>query len=176
MEAGEPLVELTHMLGYAPLLYLAKSLQERLNALLAQDMCGEDALYRFGLMLAKERAVKCEVQCGMLILGLYENDMARAVLRTLGLHSTFTATAVLAIADWRSANPFLFDLAQHTDGYGSLAAICRLHPVADHQRTWLFEHGMDCAVARHPRSIELMRKPDMLPKYTSAPDADLQRL
>ncbi|MGI6239252.1 MAG: HIRAN domain-containing protein, partial [Christensenellales bacterium] len=42
--------------------------------------------------------------------------------------------------------------------------------------TWLFEHGMDCAVARHPRSIELMRKPDMLPKYTSAPDADLQRL
>lgn len=158
---GDLQADLEKQLRRTPLALCADALMRRLRILLQEGQLDSGRLYRLGLKLAKEHLFSDEVKLGMLILGLFENDIVRSILRTLSLHSEFTLYGIEAVQLWPDGNRIIADFARNTTGYGRLAAIHRLQPVLPEQQQWLLEHGMENPVARQLTASFLLEKPDM---------------
>ncbi len=118
-------------------------LRERLKALLEEELIDSQELNKLGMRLVKTSTSSEEVKLGIMILGLYPNDLTMKVLRTLGFHSDYTVYAAESIRQSATKeNQFLFELLQNTDGYGRLAALFLIKAVSDEQKEWIINHSI----------------------------------
>lgn len=144
-----------------PILFLTE-MNQRMKLLLSEDRIDRDLLYAFGMHLSTESDREQEVKLGMLILGFFENDFVRKIMKVLGYHSVFTLYALEAARNWKDhPNVFIFDLAKNTRGYGKLAALFLLNPITAEQKRWVFEHGAVNEAVPHLSAILCLEKPDM---------------
>lgn len=81
-------------------------------------------------MKLTSQSIHEEVKLGMIILVFFENNIARQILKTLGLHSTFTIYALEATKNFICYNQFVHELAPNTCSYGKIAALHRLEPIS----------------------------------------------
>ncbi|NLJ41514.1 MAG: hypothetical protein GX352_07900, partial [Clostridiales bacterium] len=145
----------------APLIAYHTLFNDRLRLMLREGKMDEKALYPIGLELATKGHTGEEVKLGMLILGHFKNDLARRILRTLGLHSEFTLFAIEASKNFKDHNSFVFYLAKNTTGYGKLASIALLEPITEEQRDWMLTEGAINEVARDLSAVICLDKEDM---------------
>ncbi len=145
-------------------LYLT-ALNRRLKLCLSEGLIDARSTYQFGISLAAQSKKVEEVKLGMLLLGFFENDFSKQILKTLGLHSEFTLYALEAAKNFKKSNKFIFDLVQNTLGYGKLIALYLFEPIFPIQKEWLFEHGALNEVACNMSAIMCLEKVDMADYY-----------
>lgn len=124
-----------------PLYAYLMRLNKRLKLHLSEGILDREGLYSLGIKLATESRFVNEVKLGILLLGFFENDLVKQIIKTLGLHSEFTLYAVEAAKNFSNYNQFLFELVQNTLGYGKLAALTLFHPVKPEHKEWFFLAG-----------------------------------
>ncbi|MGI6588591.1 MAG: HIRAN domain-containing protein [Peptococcia bacterium] len=132
---------------------------------LAEKLIAEKQLYSLGIKLATQSRIGEEVKLGMLMLGFFENDIVRQIMKTLGSHSELTLYAVEASKNFRNQNAFLFELLQNTRGFGKLIALTLFEPVKPEQKKWLFEYGAINDVVPNLSAIMCLEKTDMAAFY-----------
>lgn len=160
-----PTKKLRQMLVEKPIfLYLIK-LNSRIKLYLSEKLIDEKQLYSLGIKLATQSTMGEEVKLGMLLLGFFENDIVRQIMKTLGFHSELTLYAVEASKNFKNHNEFLFELLQNTCGFGKLAALTLFEPVKPEQKKWLFEQGAINNVAPNLSAIMCLEKADMAVFY-----------
>jgi len=126
--------ELQRMLEEATIMLYLVRLTGRIRLLLSEKFLDKDKLYSLGMKLATESGIDEEVKLGILILGFFENDLTRQIIKTLGLHSILTIYAAEASKNFSDHNEFLFEIAENTCGYGKLAALSFFEPVLPKQK------------------------------------------
>ena len=131
-----------YVIEYPVFQYLTKFSSILLDHI-AEGVIDEQQLYRFGLQLTAKSSEIEQVKIGMVILGLYETEVAKNLIRVLGYHSEFTLYALEASNSYGDRNEFVFDLAKHTRGYGRIAAVQLLQPITTEQKQWFLEEGGD---------------------------------
>lgn len=145
-------------------LYLVK-LNMRLGLYLTEKIIKEKQLYSWGMKLATQSAIAEEVKLGMLILGYFENDLVRQIVKTLGLHSEFTLYAVEASKNFHNQNEFLFELVQNTVGFGKFVALTLFEPVKPEQKKWLFAQGAQNRMLPNLSALVCLEKVEMASFY-----------
>ena len=153
--------ELESVYDAPPLFAFADAFQRRLKNYYDEGLFDSDQLYRFGLKLARESAPCYEVKLGLYILGLYPNDIAKAIILTLGLHSEFTMAAIQAVRPWPQSNEIIFILAKGTAGYGRLAATLSFDPITREKQRWMFYKALETPICRDVIATQLLSSPDM---------------
>lgn len=160
------LQELRSMLHQRPIFLYLTVLNLRIKLYLSENRLDKDKLYSLGMRLATESDQEQEVKLGMLILGFFDNDLVRKILKILGLHSSLTLYALEASKNFvHNQNQFAFELAQHTSGYGKLAALHLLKPITPEQQRWVFEQGAINEIAPNLSVIICLEKADMIEFY-----------
>ncbi len=152
---------LTALLEEKPVMLCMAALSSRIKLLLSEGLLDRDKLYTFGLRLATGSSHDENVKLGILILGFFDNDTVRKIIRTLGYHSVFTIYAIEAADNFTDCNEFVFHIARHTNGYGKLAAVAFLEPVLFEHQKWLFEHGAFNEAAPQMSAVICLEKADM---------------
>ena len=84
-----------YVIEYPVFQYLTK-FSSILRDHIAEGAIDEQQLYRFGLQLTAKSSEIEQVKVGMVILGLYETEVAKNLIRVLGYHSEFTLYALEA--------------------------------------------------------------------------------
>lgn len=165
LASQSPSENLLQCLHENPLHLYLSDVSRRLKLLLGEGLIEAEQLYALGIQLATASDIDAAVKLGMLILGLFENDVTARILRTLGLHSALTLYAVEASRNFRNQNQFVFDLAKNTLGYGKLIALHDLEPVRQEQKEWMFSRGGLNEAAPNISAIICLEKADMAVYY-----------
>lgn len=146
LENEEEYVEdpiLLNFLQKKPMRLFFLEMHERLRVLLEHGMLDEKKLYTFAMELVKHSRHTEEVKLGLVILGFYPHDLTQQVMKIFGYHSEYTIYVIESMRHPSyKQNPFIFDLAQHTEGFGRLAALFFLKPVLEEQQEWLLKRGI----------------------------------
>lgn len=143
MDLGGITESFSHYVNTEPIYHYLTKFSAVLQDHLEEDVLDSGQLYRFGLQLAAKSSEVEEVKVGMLILGMYETDLAKDLVRVLGFHSEFTLYALEASNSYQNRNEFIFELAKNTRGYGKMAAVQMLQPITKEQKQWILEEGGD---------------------------------
>lgn len=143
IQCNEVLASFTEYLKEQPLFRYLTKFSGILQDHLAEEIFSAEELYQFGIKLAGKSSEIEEVKAGMLILGLFETDLAKNLIRVLGFHSEFTLYALEASNSYKDRNEFIFELAKNTRGYGKMAAVQMLQPITKEQKQWILEEGGD---------------------------------
>lgn len=157
--------ELRDWLSDIPPIIYYSTINRRLRLLLSEGEMDGELLYPIGLQLATGGHTVGEVKLGILILGYFQNDLSRQIIRTLGLHSDFTIFAIAASDNFKDHNSFIFDLAKNTCGYGKLACLAFLEPITKEQKNWVFKEGGVNPVAKDLSAVICLGKEDMVAYY-----------
>lgn len=153
------------VLNSPPLFTYADAFLSRLRNLVEEKLIDADQLYRFGLMLARESPLVYEVKLGIFILSQFPNDITKSIMRTLGYHSEFTSSVILAMRSWPDSNEMVFDFAKNTIGYGRVAAVFYLQYLTVEQKKWAFFEALKTPVSRDAIARDLLSSPDMVSFY-----------
>ncbi|MEQ8156706.1 MAG: HIRAN domain-containing protein [Clostridiaceae bacterium] len=140
-------------------------LAARIRLCISENLIDKRKLYSLGMELATKSCFEEEVKLGILILGFFENDLTRQIIKTLGYHSSMTIYAVEASKNFHQHNEFIFDLVQNTAGFGKLAAIILFYPVLPNQKKWILEKGAINEVNPNMSAIMCLGKSDMEEYY-----------
>ena len=157
--------ELGFLLQERPVLWYLDNFNSRMKLYISEGLIDAKKLYILGMELATQSGDEELVKLGMLILGYFENDVTRQILKTLGLHSDFTLYALEAARNFTNYNQFIYELAQNTLGFGKLAALYVLEPVHQRQKEWLFQNGMTYGVVPDITAILCLEKVEMATFY-----------
>ena len=118
-------------------------LRERLRVLIETGTFTQISLHDIGMILTRDGHQTEMVKLGIILLGFYPNDLTLKTFKVLGYHSEFTVYVSESIHHAHfHQNEILFDLVQHTSGYGRLAALFQLKPVTEKQQQWLITHAV----------------------------------
>ena len=153
--------ELRTILEEKPVFLYLANLTNRIKLLISEKLIDKDRLYSFAIRLATESEFEDEVKLGMLVLGFFENDLVRKIIKMLGYHSELTIYAVEASKNFHDYNEFLYDLAQNTCGYGKLAALINFEPIFLLQQKWILEYGVINEALPNMSAIMCLEKVDM---------------
>lgn len=153
--------ELSSELHILPSFTYFKALLYRIKTCVDEGLLDYDLLYRFGLILARESWDIAEVKLGIPILSLFQNDITKAIFKTLGLHSEFTMPVLLSVESWSHANDFIFDLAKETTGFGRLAAVMKCKPLSAEKQRWMFYEAVKTPVCREIIANSCLSSVDM---------------
>ncbi|HHT87397.1 MAG TPA: hypothetical protein GX002_00055 [Clostridiales bacterium] len=156
---------ITEYLDQKPIFLYMEKLSSRIKLMLGEKLLDKEKLYNIAIRLATESEYEEEVKLGILLLGFFENDITRRIIKKLGLHSTFTIYAVEASQNFENPNEFQFTLLINTEGYGKLAALTLFEPVLQNQKKWLFKYGARNMIAPNISSIMCLEKVDMADFY-----------
>jgi hypothetical protein len=137
----------------------------------SRDHPRADRLRAIARWLATEAADREPVKFGIGILGVLSDGSDRELFLTLGRHDEFTMFAAAALqATEDEPEPAIWELAQHTTGWGRIHAILRLTETRDPRiGAWLLREGsrndvMDeytaYACARAGGLLAALRQPD----------------
>lgn len=144
-----------------PLARYARETAARQRLLLDAGLLARESAYRLAMDLATGSTAASLVQLGVVLLGAFENDVSRQVVRTLGLHSTLTIYALEAAGSYVDPNAFYGDLARNTRGWGQVAALMAWTPLREEDRRWLLFTGIRNEVASDRAAALCLDKPDM---------------
>lgn len=144
-----------------PLIIYIQILNKRIKLMISEGLLNKEAIYSLGMQLATESKNTEEVQLGIILMSFYENDVTKKIIKTLGLHSSFTYYAIEAAENFIDYNQFLYELVQHTSGYGKLFALHMFFPFKLEQQQYLFQYGVQNEVAPNLSSIICLEKPEM---------------
>lgn len=140
--AHQKKADLMKFLAEHPLRLFFIEFRERLRVLIEHQTYDQTALHRFGMDLVRNSEHPEEVKMGIIILGFFPHDLTQQIFKILGYHSDFTIYVAESLRHSHyEQNQFIFDLAQHTDGYGKLAALFLLKPVTEEQKEWVIKEG-----------------------------------
>ena len=149
-----------------PIWFAAEFVQEMHRRIEAGEITREEAGRR-GMLLTRESDLTQAVEVGMLLMGLWRNDLTERMMERMALHSKFTHLAVIACRDWPDSNARVFGWLRGTQGCGSVICAMNLRPENDEQRSWLFYRGLisgrpqgemaRCILAR-PSMVEFIRR------------------
>lgn len=146
LEGEEEYVEdpvLLDFLKKKPMRLFFLELQERLRVLLEHGVMDEKKLHTFAVDIVKNSRYPEEVKLGLVLLGFYPNDLTQQVMKTFGYHSEYSIYVIESMRHPSfKQNPFIFDLAQNTEGFGRLASIFFLKPILKQQQEWLLKKGI----------------------------------
>lgn len=135
--------KLNDFLGEFPMRLFFIELRERLRVLIEHDKLDVQELQNLGMRLTRNSHHLEEVKLGIMLLGFSLNDLTQKILRIVGYHSDFTIYVAESIKNSSlKENSFIFELLQHTDGYGKLAALFLLKPVLEEQKKWVIHRGI----------------------------------
>ena len=142
MRTGEQ-EKLAQFLVEHPIRMFFIELRERLRVLVETGAFTQIDLHDFGMNLARNSQQAELVKLGIILLGFYPHDLTLKIFKVLGYHSDFTIYVSESIHHAHfHQNEILFDLVQHTAGYGRLAALFQLKPVTTEQQQWIVKHGV----------------------------------
>lgn len=129
----------------------------------------KENLYWLGIELATKSSQVEEVKLGILILGVFKEKTAKALVWIFGLHSEFTLYALEAANHYENRNEFVFELAKHTKGYGKMAALQLLQPITKEQQEWVMEKGADNESVAGISAVMCLNKAAMRHFYNEYP-------
>lgn len=158
-------VDLTKLLETEKLYKYVDYFMTYLHIYIDDEIIEEDKVYELAIDLATKSDHPEEVKLGILLLGLYEDDVAVSIIRVLALHSNFTLYAIEACVYYENYNSFLYDLVKNTVGYGKLAAIYSYHPMNTSQIEWLLEEGTKNTVLQHLVAMICLNKAECIKHY-----------
>lgn len=165
--------ELAHYLRDNSLILYLEAFSRRMLLMAQEGLVDRQLLYRFAVHLVTDSQRTDLVKLGLLLLGCYPSDLAAQMIKPLGLHSEFTIFALAATRWWPNSNQLAFYFAQHTSGFGRLAALQVLAPLTAEQQQWVFRAGADNAVLPYISAAVCLAKADMADFYQAHPaDAD----
>lgn len=117
-------------------------LRERLRNVVEQEQFTVSQLHTLGMELTRNRSNPEKVKLGIILLGFSLHDLTKQIFKVLGYHSDYTIYVAESLRHSHfKQNELIFDLVQHTAGYGRLAALFLLKPVTEQQRTWVLKAG-----------------------------------
>lgn len=152
---------LQNFLKANPLVIYASILNKRLRLMISERLINKEKLYSFGINLATKSENEQEVQLGIILISFNENDLTKKIVKTLGLHSSFTFYAVEAAENFSDYNQFLYELLKHTCGYGKLFTLHMFFPFKFEQQQFLLDHGVWNEVAPNLSAMICLDKPEM---------------
>lgn len=118
-------------------------LRERLRVLIEIGSFTQLELHDLGMKLARNSREADMVKLGIILIGFYPHDITLKIFKVLGYHSEFTIYITESIYHAHfQHNEILFDLVQHTTGYGRLAALFQLKPITEEQQKWIIKSGV----------------------------------
>lgn len=164
LEGSKTLANLQRRAEALPIFGYLGCLSKRIRLYLDEGLLPRDKLYHLALELTTESPSDELVKLGMIILGSYENDLVRKILRTIGLHSSYTLYALESAQHFQNSNRFTYDLARHTANYGKLAALFWFQPITSPQREWFFNQGV-ASVMPSFSALLCLEKTDMHPFF-----------
>lgn len=142
MATGE-LEGISRFLAEHPIRMFFIELRERLRVLIETGAFTQLDLHDIGMILTRNSQQADLVKLGIILLGFYPHDLTMKIFKVLGYHSDFTIYVSESIHHAHfHQNEILFDLVQHTAGYGRLAALFQLKPVTKEQQHWLVTNGV----------------------------------
>lgn len=134
---------LTTLLESQPIRLFFIELRERLRMLIEVGDFNHLELHKLGMDLVRHSHQADVVKLGIILLGLYPDDITLKIFKVLGYHSEFTIYVSESIShEYFHQNELLFDLVKHTTGYGRLAALFQLKPVLKEQQKWIISNGV----------------------------------
>ena len=126
-----------------PLHQFFMELRERIRVLIEVEYFTQKELHKLGMNLTRTSAHPEMVKLGIILLGFYPHDLTLKIFKLLGYHSEFTMYVSESIQHGHfRQNKILFDLVQHTSGYGRLAALFSLKPVTHEQQKWVLKYAI----------------------------------
>lgn len=153
--------EILHFLSTNRVVFYLSELTERIRLFVTTNPFDSDAIYSLGYRWATESSHDQLVCIGMLILGNFENDIVKNVLRVLGYHNALTTFAIFASAPFYNRNAFLFDLLKNTTGFGVMAALIALEPIHTEQQEWIRKNALKDTALPVACAAVCFEKPDM---------------
>jgi len=103
-----------------------------------------DRLHKLALVLCTEAPERELVKLGISLMGLFPGEEDVGLLTDLGTHDEFTIFAVVALKSklGPGSEPFIFDIARRTEGWGRISAVERLADTSDPEiRSWMLRGG-----------------------------------
>ncbi len=138
-----PIPKIRAFLEIYPMRLFFIELRERLWLMLEAEQISAQALHKIGMRLVRNSPKTEEVKLGLVLLGFSAHDLTQQLFKTFGYHSDYTIYVAESLHHSHfNKNDFLFDLAQHTIGYGKLAALFLMKPITDKQRKWVLKSGV----------------------------------
>lgn len=126
-----------------PIRMFFTELRERLRVLIEIGLFTQLELHDLGMKLARNSREADMVKLGIILIGFYPHDITLKIFKVLGYHSEFTIYVSESIHHAHfHQNEILFDLVQHTTGYGRLAALFQLKPITEEQQKWIIKNGV----------------------------------
>ncbi len=119
------------------------------------------SVYNMGLSLAMNSIDYELTALGILILGFYNNDFSKKVIRVLGLHSMFTSYAIEAYRNFPNCNDLIFDLVKNTVVYGKALALASFSPISIEEMDWTIMHGGTDIYLSELCSALILQKPEV---------------
>lgn len=158
LEGNEKLKEVDYFLEQCPIYYYYDFFLKKLKIKFLEGVINKERLYTLGIHLATESSEINKVKLGILILSLYENDITRQIIKTLGYHSEFTLYALEASKDFVKCNTLVYEFFKGTDGYGKLIAMQRLNILNKDIEKDIIEIGYKNTAIPHIESIFVLEK------------------
>ncbi len=160
---------LMDFLGDNSLILYLDAFSRRITLMLQEQLVDRHSLYRLAVHLVTDSRAADAVKLGLLLLGCFPSDLATQMIKPLGLHSEFTVFALVASQRWVNANQLAFYFAQHTSGFGKLAAVNALEPLTLEQQQWVFHAGAANQALPDISAMVCLAKVDMAQFYQSCP-------
>lgn len=107
IDDSKNLENLRKFLNENPFIIYVSILNKRLKLMISEGLLDKEKLYSFGMSLATKSVYKQEVQLGIILISFNENDLTKKIVKTLGLHSSFTFYAIEAAENFTDYNQFL---------------------------------------------------------------------
>ncbi len=153
--------EMMEHLNQVPLYAYYTRLNNRIKLYANEHLVDAKRLYSFGMALTTESETVEMIKVGILIIGHYENDIARHALLKLGHYGAFTLYVLEVSKGMKQFNSFTFQLAKRTGGFGKMAALHLLTPVTDEMREWVLVSGAKNESAPAMSAVICLEKADM---------------
>lgn len=154
--------EISKFLDANPLFKYSSKVFVRLDLFISESLVDEEKLYKFAFYLATGSRSIAEVKLGILMLGLFQNEITENVIKKLGLYSEYTLYSIETTINWKNRNSFIFELAKNTSGYGKVISTYFLKPVTPEIKNWMLLTGTINEVMPNISAALCLRKLDML--------------
>lgn len=159
--------EISYFLEECAIYFYYDIFLKKLKVYYLEEILDKERLYSLAIYLTTESKNINEVKLGIIILGLYENDITRQIIKTLGFHSEFTLYAIEATKEFRCCNSIILEFFRGTEGYGKLIAMQRLIPLSKDIEKDIIEIGYKNKAIPHISAIFSLEKGNLY-KYIAS--------
>lgn len=135
--------------------------QNKLDVYLNEKQLFEKKLYNFSLDLTLNSTEYELVSLGIILLGFFENDFSKKIIRFLGLHSIFTAYSIQAYKKFKNYNELVYDFAKNTTSFGKIISIISFNPINEQQLIFILSDSIKDKYFSSIISYIILKKPEV---------------